>query len=64
MTTNGVVHLTIYDDLEGVLDILKWLSYIPPYIWGPLPIVKSLDPLDRLVEYAHSVENLIESVHL
>eukprot|EP00252_Welwitschia_mirabilis_P026842 TRINITY_DN895_c0_g2_i1.p1 TRINITY_DN895_c0_g2~~TRINITY_DN895_c0_g2_i1.p1 ORF type:complete len:1412 (+),score=328.98 TRINITY_DN895_c0_g2_i1:616-4236(+) len=51
MATNGVVHLTVSDDLEGVLAILKWLSYIPPYIGGPLPIMKSLDPPERLVEY-------------
>lgn len=52
MATNGVVHLTVSDDLEGVSAILKWLSYIPPYIGGPLPIVKPLDPPERPVEYA------------
>ncbi|KAH9295974.1 hypothetical protein KI387_039562, partial [Taxus chinensis] len=51
MATNGVVHLTVSDDLEGVSAILKWLSYIPPYIGGPLPIVKPLDPPERPVEY-------------
>uniref|UniRef100_A0A0D6R0K3 Uncharacterized protein n=1 Tax=Araucaria cunninghamii TaxID=56994 RepID=A0A0D6R0K3_ARACU len=51
MATNGVVHLTVSDDLEGVSAILKWLSYVPPYIGGPLPVVKSLDPPERPVEY-------------
>eukprot|EP01018_Ginkgo_biloba_P038670 Gb_33780 [translate_table: standard] len=51
MATNGVVHLNVSDDLEGVSAILKWLSYVPPYIGGPLPVVKPLDPPDRLVEY-------------
>ncbi|XP_010916915.1 acetyl-CoA carboxylase 1 [Elaeis guineensis] len=51
MATNGVVHLTVSDDLEGISAILKWLSYIPPYIGGPLPISRSLDPPERPVEY-------------
>uniref|UniRef100_M8BWJ4 Acetyl-CoA carboxylase n=1 Tax=Aegilops tauschii TaxID=37682 RepID=M8BWJ4_AEGTA len=51
MATNGVVHLTVSDDLEGVSAILKWLSYVPPYVGGPLPIVKSLDPPERAVTY-------------
>lgn len=51
MATNGVVHLTVYDDLEGISAILKWLSYIPPFIGGPLPISRSLDPPVRPVEY-------------
>nr|BBG67099.1 acetyl-CoA carboxylase [Gnetum ula] len=51
MATNGVTHQTVSDDLEGVLAILNWLSYVPPYIGGPLPVVKSLDPPERLVEY-------------
>lgn len=51
MATNGVVHLTVSDDLEGVFAILKWLSYVPPYVGGPLPILKPLDPPDRPVTY-------------
>ncbi|KAJ8762687.1 hypothetical protein K2173_011167 [Erythroxylum novogranatense] len=51
MATNGVVHLTVSDDLEGVSAILKWLSCIPPHIGGALPIVSSLDPPERPVEY-------------
>ncbi|RWW13354.1 hypothetical protein GW17_00022947 [Ensete ventricosum] len=51
MATNGVVHLTVSDDLEGISAILRWLSYVPPYIGGPLPILRSLDPPERLVEY-------------
>jgi acetyl-CoA carboxylase / biotin carboxylase 1 len=44
MATNGVVHLTVSDDLEGVSSILKWLSYIPSHVGGALPIVKPIDP--------------------
>lgn len=51
MATNGVVHLTVSDDLEGVSAILKWLSYVPPYVGGPLPILSPLDPPERPVEY-------------
>lgn len=51
MATNGVVHLTVSDDLEGISAILKWLSYVPPYVGGPLPISHSLDPPERPVEY-------------
>ncbi|XP_011083400.1 acetyl-CoA carboxylase 1-like isoform X2 [Sesamum indicum] len=51
MATNGVVHLTVSDDLEGISSILKWLSFVPAYSGGPLPILSPLDPPDRLVEY-------------
>ncbi|XP_010269187.1 PREDICTED: acetyl-CoA carboxylase 1-like [Nelumbo nucifera] len=51
MATNGVVHLTVSDDLEGVSSILKWLSYVPPHVGGPLPILSPSDPPERLVEY-------------
>lgn len=51
MATNGVVHLTVSDDLEGISAILKWLSFVPPYSGGPLPILSPSDPPERLVEY-------------
>ncbi|KAI4337725.1 hypothetical protein L6164_016106 [Bauhinia variegata] len=51
MATNGVVHLTVSDDLEGVAAILKWLSYVPSHVGGPLPILRPLDPPERPVEY-------------
>ncbi|KAL8171437.1 hypothetical protein V2J09_023241 [Rumex salicifolius] len=51
MATNGVTHLTVSDDLEGVASILKWLSYVPPYVGGDLPIIRSLDPPERPVAY-------------
>ncbi|XP_075516776.1 acetyl-CoA carboxylase 1-like [Primulina tabacum] len=51
MATNGVVHLTVSDDLEGISSILKWLSFVPPYAGGPLPILTPSDPPDRPVEY-------------
>nr|ASZ00199.1 acetyl-CoA carboxylase 1 [Geranium maderense] len=51
MGTNGVVHLTVSDDLEGVSAILKWLSNIPLHVGGALPILSPLDSTERLVEY-------------
>lgn len=51
MATNGVVHLTVLDDLEGISAILKWLSFVPSFGGGPLPVLSPLDPPDRLVEY-------------
>ncbi|KAJ0683748.1 putative ligase [Helianthus annuus] len=51
MGTNGVVHLTVSDDLEGVLAILNWLSFVPPYVGGPLPVLAPVDPVDRPVNY-------------
>ncbi|MCO5565015.1 hypothetical protein L7F22_018685 [Adiantum nelumboides] len=51
MGVNGVTHLIVGDDLEGVSAILKWLSYVPPYVGGPLPCIEPSDPPERLVEY-------------
>jgi acetyl-CoA carboxylase / biotin carboxylase 1 len=51
MASNGVVHLTVSDDLEGVSNILKWLSYVPANIGGSLPITIPFDPPDRSVTY-------------
>ncbi|XP_054796887.1 acetyl-CoA carboxylase 1-like [Prosopis cineraria] len=51
MATNGVVHLTVSDDLEGISAILKWLSYIPSCVGGTLPIMQPMDPPERPVEY-------------
>eukprot|EP00250_Pteridium_aquilinum_P007836 c17476_g1_i1 orf=321-7031(+) len=51
MGVNGVTHLIVGDDLEGVSAILKWLSYVPPYVGGPLPCITPSDPPERRVEY-------------
>lgn len=51
MGTNGVVHLTVSDDLEGISAILKWLSFVPLHSGGPLPVLAPSDPPERLVEY-------------
>ncbi|KAJ7569509.1 hypothetical protein O6H91_01G081500 [Diphasiastrum complanatum] len=51
MATNGVVHLTVSDDLEGISAVLKWLSYVPAKRGGSLPITRVLDPPERLLTY-------------
>jgi acetyl-CoA carboxylase / biotin carboxylase 1 len=52
MYSNGVSHLTVDDDIEGVHAILKWLSYVPAVRGGALPIMQpdSNDSPDRNVE--------------
>jgi len=51
MFANGVSHTTAQDDLEGVSTILRWLSYIPKTRYSPLPLIESLDPIDREVVF-------------
>lgn len=54
MYTNGVSHLTVPDDFKGILSILRWLSYIPCKNGSPLPIIKSIDSIDREIEWSPS----------
>nr|XP_051691837.1 acetyl-CoA carboxylase 2 isoform X2 [Oryctolagus cuniculus] len=51
MHYNGVSHITVPDDFEGVYTILEWLSYVPKDNRSPVPIVIPSDPIDREVEF-------------
>lgn len=51
MAVNGVVHITVADDLEGISAILTWLGYVPAHGGGPLPCLKPIDPPERPVQY-------------
>ncbi|XP_051691837.2 acetyl-CoA carboxylase 2 isoform X2 [Oryctolagus cuniculus] len=51
MHYNGVSHITVPDDFEGVYTILEWLSYVPKDNRSPVPIVTPSDPIDREVEF-------------
>lgn len=51
MYNNGVSHKTEARDLDGIYRILKWLSYIPKTKESPLPVIKSLDPVERDIDY-------------
>ncbi|KAG5461596.1 MAG: carboxyl transferase [Olpidium bornovanus] len=50
MHKNGVSHLTATDDLDGVTKITEWLSFVPDVRGALPPIIKSNDPVDRLIE--------------
>jgi len=51
MYKNGVSHLTAANDLEGVLTIVNWLSYVPSARGLSLPLLPSADPVDRPIGY-------------
>jgi acetyl-CoA carboxylase / biotin carboxylase 1 len=57
MYTNGVSHLKVTSDLEGVLASLRWLSYVPERrttTYGPefLRRIVAADPVDRPIRFA------------
>jgi acetyl-CoA carboxylase/biotin carboxylase 1 len=47
MYKNGVSHLVARDDMQGVQQILDWLSYVPKSVGSPLPVHPSSDSPDR-----------------
>ncbi|ELK31457.1 Acetyl-CoA carboxylase 2 [Myotis davidii] len=51
MHNNGVSHITVPDDFEGVYTILEWLSYMPKDNHSPVPIITPTDPIDREIEF-------------
>ncbi|KAH9821615.1 acetyl-CoA carboxylase [Melampsora americana] len=51
MYKNGVSHLTAQNDLDGVSEIMDWLSYLPECRGGSIPMTPSIDSWDRAVEY-------------
>ncbi|XP_049645344.1 acetyl-CoA carboxylase 2 [Suncus etruscus] len=51
MHNNGVAHITVPDDFEGVFTILEWLSYLPRDNHSPVPIIVPSDPIDREIEF-------------
>ncbi|KAG8521239.1 Acetyl-CoA carboxylase 2 [Galemys pyrenaicus] len=54
MHYNGVSHITVPDDFEGVYTILEWLSYMPKDNRSPVPITTPSDPIDREIEFLPS----------
>jgi acetyl-CoA carboxylase / biotin carboxylase 1 len=55
MAANGVVHQTVSNDFEGIFQVLKWLSYVPPLKHAPLPyLAGQVDAVDREIEYSPS----------
>lgn len=51
MYNNGVSHKTERHDMEGIYAMLNWLSYMPARKGAPLPILSSVDPIDREVTF-------------
>mmetsp|Transcript_4093 Transcript_4093/g.8425 ORF Transcript_4093/g.8425 Transcript_4093/m.8425 type:complete len:1074 (-) Transcript_4093:56-3277(-) len=51
MIPNGVSHLKVEEDQEGIAQIIKWLSFVPKTV-GDLPAAReSADPVDRPVAW-------------
>ncbi|KAJ3014968.1 acetyl-coenzyme-A carboxylase [Thoreauomyces humboldtii] len=50
MHRNGVSHLVVKDDMNGVQEMLNWLSYVPKHKGAPLPVLPTTDSVDRDVE--------------
>ncbi|TPX49071.1 acetyl-CoA carboxylase [Synchytrium endobioticum] len=50
MFKNGVSHLVASNDMQGVQEILNWLSYVPKHKNSALPILVSEDEIDRDIE--------------
>jgi len=51
MYANGVSHLAVHDELQGISNILRWVSFIPAKANGPLPVIRSFDPIDREIDF-------------
>uniref|UniRef100_A0A8C5UEA3 Acetyl-CoA carboxylase beta n=1 Tax=Malurus cyaneus samueli TaxID=2593467 RepID=A0A8C5UEA3_9PASS len=54
MHNNGVSHVTVPDDFEGVYTILQWLSYIPKDNQSPVPVTAISDPVEREIDFVPS----------
>ncbi|XP_065178755.1 acetyl-CoA carboxylase-like [Sycon ciliatum] len=51
MHQNGVSHLTVSNDFDGVVAMVKWLSYVPKSRSSPLPALPVSDPIHRHIEF-------------
>ena len=60
MANNGVSHCLVEDDVSGALEIIKWLSYVPCTVGGPLPLITPKDPVDRDVTYYPEKEEKLD----
>uniref|UniRef100_A0A8D0GX21 acetyl-CoA carboxylase n=1 Tax=Sphenodon punctatus TaxID=8508 RepID=A0A8D0GX21_SPHPU len=54
MYNNGVSHVTVPDDFEGVYTILQWLSYMPKDNRSPVPVTATVDPIEREIDFVPS----------
>uniref|UniRef100_A0A8C0G2A3 Acetyl-CoA carboxylase beta n=1 Tax=Chelonoidis abingdonii TaxID=106734 RepID=A0A8C0G2A3_CHEAB len=54
MHNNGISHVTVPDDFEGVYTILQWLSYMPKDNRSPVPVTATSDPIEREIDFVPS----------
>jgi biotin carboxylase/acetyl-CoA carboxylase carboxyltransferase component/biotin carboxyl carrier protein len=52
MYPNGVTHVVVPDDVQGISAVLDWLSFVPAARGQPLPTIESRDPVDREIQVA------------
>eukprot|EP01087_Luapelamoeba_hula_P008660 TRINITY_DN2184_c0_g1_i2.p1 TRINITY_DN2184_c0_g1~~TRINITY_DN2184_c0_g1_i2.p1 ORF type:complete len:1896 (+),score=263.11 TRINITY_DN2184_c0_g1_i2:359-6046(+) len=51
MYANGVSHTSVHDELQGIIDILKWISYISCTKKAAPAIRHNGDPIDREIGF-------------
>jgi len=51
MMPNGVSHMQVEDDQQGVMAILRWLSYVPSSCFTRSPALPSTDPTSRKIDF-------------
>jgi len=51
MFANGVSHMVVNDDVQGLLSAVHWLGYVPEKRGAPLPFLTPVDPVDRLIDF-------------
>jgi len=51
MLPNGVAHVGVPDDQEGMAAVVKWLSFTPKTVDEMAPARPTADPVDRKVEF-------------
>jgi len=51
MGGNGVSHLLVDSDVEGILEIVKWVSFVPSKVGAPPPCLPVVDPIEREVSF-------------
>ncbi|KAJ3107045.1 acetyl-coenzyme-A carboxylase [Phlyctochytrium planicorne] len=52
MSKNGISHIVAKNDMESIVEAIKWLSYIPKKQNAPLPVLPSADAVDRYIDIA------------
>jgi len=51
MGGNGISHLLVDSDLEGVHAMVQWISFVPCTVDAPLPCLPITDPVDRDISF-------------